>query len=115
LWSWGSFIFKWLTLFKVQSWIGARHKQLRQAHGFEASLAGEKGVSKIQVFGDSMNAIKWLKGEQNFINYLLASLVEEIRGYCTIFTNIFFIHIYRERNSIANALSKFGLQMNRGQ
>lgn len=33
-------------------------------------LALEKNISNIQVYGDSLNIIKWIKGEQNHTNYL---------------------------------------------
>eukprot|EP01018_Ginkgo_biloba_P009885 Gb_00929 [translate_table: standard] len=77
-------------------------------------LAGEKGVSRLQVFGDSMVVIKWMRKERNCLNYLLQPLLEETQRACKFFNNLSFFHVCREMNSVADALSKAGIQMSKG-
>eukprot|EP01018_Ginkgo_biloba_P032904 Gb_28853 [translate_table: standard] len=43
-------------------------------------LANEKGVSRLQVFGDSLNVINWMRETQNCASIFIPPLVEEIRG-----------------------------------
>lgn len=78
-------------------------------------FAGEKGVKTIQIFGDSMTVINWTQKTQKCHNILLLSLLEEIFRILDPFDSFSLQHIYRERNSEANLLSKAGIQMGFGQ
>lgn len=74
-------------------------------------FAGEKGVKTIQIFGDSMTVINWTQKTQKCHNILLLSLLEEIFKNLDPFDSFSLQHIYRERNSEANLLSKAGIHM----
>lgn len=77
------------------------------------SLAIEKSVSKL-IFGDYILEIKCNK-EYNVRNYILQPLIDEIAVLSSTIINIFFFHVYRERITVADGLSKEGLQLDREQ
>jgi ribonuclease HI len=79
------------------------------------SFAGEKGITKLQIFGDSLVIINWMRKTQRCHNIFLASLLEEVFLITEIFTNLSFTHVYRERNGATNSLSKEGTSMAHGQ
>jgi hypothetical protein len=62
------------------------------------TFAGEKGISNLHIFGDSMVVINWLRKTQKCHNINLASILEEVFLISNIFTNLLFTHVYRERN-----------------
>eukprot|EP00253_Pinus_taeda_P027771 PITA_27771 len=67
-------------------------------------------IFAIQIFGDSLNVIKWVNGNSRCQNYMLRPLLEEIMILKQSF-NVFSIdHIYRSRNEDADKLSKDALQ-----
>lgn len=68
------------------------------------------GLSLVQIFGDSQNVIKWFNEKYRFQNYMLNPLLEEVLNLKQHFNSISVCHIYRERNTVANLLSKEGLQ-----
>lgn len=77
-------------------------------------LVAKKGISILQVFNDPLIVIRWMKKEQNCLNYLFHPLLEEVRGACVGFIN-FLSFLYRERNIVVDTLSKDGVQMINGQ
>lgn len=73
-----------------------------------------RGIFTVQIFGDSLNVVKWVNGQSRCQNYMLRPLLEETLNLKRSF-NIFSIgHIYRDRNEAAGRLSKDGLQQTMG-
>jgi hypothetical protein len=72
----------------------------------------EHGVQQIQVFGDSLLVIRWIKKEVQIRNFNSLSLYDDIQLRMSTFINI--CHIYRDKYSIADGLSKAGLGLEQG-
>jgi ribonuclease HI len=66
------------------------------------AFAIEKGCHSLNVFGDSLNVINWIKGTQRCTNTRLASLVEDIFRLQTTFDSLICQHVYRENNKEAD-------------
>jgi ribonuclease HI len=79
------------------------------------TLAGEKGITSLQIFEDSMLVIKWMRRGNSLSSYLLQPLFDELKGITCVFNFISFQRVYREKNQIVDGLSKAGLQMAFGQ
>jgi ribonuclease HI len=71
----------------------------------------EKNVHSIQLFGDSLLVINWIRKSQRCHNIILCPLLEEVFRILASFDNYSFHHVYREHNQEADSLSKEGLQM----
>jgi ribonuclease HI len=78
-------------------------------------FVGEKGVQSIQIFGDSMNVINWSRKTQTCHNIFLLPIVEEIFILLDSFESFSLRHVYRDQNSVADSLSKAGIQLTFGQ
>ena len=63
----------------------------------------------MQVFGDSILAIKWIKGEYMVQNINIYSVVVQLKVITSNFQEIRLTHIFREINQIAHKLAKEGL------
>eukprot|EP00253_Pinus_taeda_P001922 PITA_01922 len=70
----------------------------------------QKNILRIQIYGDSMNVINWVNGKSTCQNQILRVVLDEILPLKSHFNNISICHIYREKNTIADQLSKTGLQ-----
>eukprot|EP00253_Pinus_taeda_P003487 PITA_03487 len=70
----------------------------------------QRNISSIQIFGDSMNVVKWVNGNAMCQNQILKPLLEEILSLKSRFNNFSLCHIYKVKNSAADHLSKAGLQ-----
>eukprot|EP00253_Pinus_taeda_P011302 PITA_11302 len=70
----------------------------------------QKNISRIQIYGDSMNVINWVNGKSSCQNQILKVVFDEIMSLKSHFNSISICHIYREKNSTADQLSKTGLQ-----
>jgi hypothetical protein len=79
------------------------------------SFAGEKGITNLQIFRDSLVIINWMRKFQRCHNIFLASLLEEGFLIIEIFTNLSFTHVYRERNRETYFLSKEGTSIAHGK
>ena len=77
-------------------------------------FAIERGCKRIQIFGDSLIVINWINKVQNCWNITLVTLYEEVHILTTTFDVITCRHVFRERNSEAERLSKEGLNMEVG-
>jgi ribonuclease HI len=75
------------------------------------TFVGEKGILNLQIFGDSMVVINWLRKTQMCHNINLTSILEEVFLITNIFTNMSFKHVYKERNATTYTLSKEGTLM----
>jgi ribonuclease HI len=71
----------------------------------------EQGIHTIQLFGDSMNVINWVQKIQSCHNILLQPIMEEISTLLVSFDTFVIRHVYRNKNSIADALSKEGISL----
>lgn len=69
-----------------------------------------KNTLTVQIFGDSLNVINWLNGRSRCQNYVLQPLFEEIQNLKLSFNSLSINHIYRERNDMADKLSKDGIE-----
>lgn len=72
-------------------------------------------IFTVQIFGDSLNVIKWANDQSRCQNYSLLPLLEEIQQLKLSFNTFSSHHIYRERNKDADKLSKEGLQQDLGR
>lgn len=68
------------------------------------------GFRSVQIFGDSLNIVKWFNKDYNCQSYLLIPILEEIWLLKNQFTYISVSHIYRETNVAADHLSTVDLQ-----
>ena len=68
----------------------------------------EWGAHSIQIFGDSKLTINWAMGSHRCNILRLTPLLDEILFIKCHFDFISFTHVYRERNSTADKLSKEG-------
>lgn len=75
----------------------------------------EWGVSSIQVFGDSRVILDWALGNSMCNVLCLRPLLEEVKLLSSCFNLITFVHVYRERNQVADGLSKEGAQLPDGE
>jgi len=69
-------------------------------------LVYEKGIRSIQVFGDSLLIINWLRGSCKMEKYLLRPIFDAVQSIKSSFNIISFQHVFRERNFEADFLSK---------
>lgn len=69
-----------------------------------------RNIFTVQIFGESMNVIKWFNGQRRCQNYIVLPLLEETKQLEHSFNVFSLCHIYREHNDTTNRLSKEGLQ-----
>eukprot|EP00253_Pinus_taeda_P008165 PITA_08165 len=74
----------------------------------------QRHIFAIQIFGDSLNVIKWVNGINRCQNYMLRPLLEEVMNLKQSFNSFYLDHIYRNRNEDADKLSKEALQQTMG-
>ena len=72
------------------------------------TLALDKQVSRIQVYGDSLLVINWILGKYRINNLHLAQLLCEVIRLNDFFKQADYQHIYRERNTLADKLANDG-------
>ena len=73
-------------------------------------FALEQGCLSLQVFGDSMLVIEWAKGTVQCHVMILLPILEEVFHIKQQFNHLSFTHVYRERNGVADKLSKEAIQ-----
>lgn len=74
----------------------------------------QRNTHIIQIFGDSLNVIRWVNGQSTCKNQILKHILEEIQVLKSSFNSFSLCHIFRERNDTADKLSKEGLRQNLG-
>jgi ribonuclease HI len=79
------------------------------------TFVGEKGINNLQLFGDSMVIINWIRKIQKCHNIRLQPLLAEVFIILDTYTNFSIRHVYRERNEDVDKLSKEGLLLVHGQ
>jgi ribonuclease HI len=57
---------------------------------FLLSFACEKEISNLQIFGDSMLVISWLRRTQQCHNIMLSPILDEVFTIANLFTNMSF-------------------------
>eukprot|EP00253_Pinus_taeda_P031126 PITA_31126 len=70
----------------------------------------QRSISSIQIFGDSMNVVKWVNGNALCQNQILKTILDDIVSLKSRFLNFSLCHIFREKNTTADHLSKASLQ-----
>jgi ribonuclease HI len=75
----------------------------------------EQGCQTLQVFGDSLIIINWENGVHRCHISRLVPILEDVMHIKSFFDSISFTHIYRERNQLADRLSKEVAQLAFGQ
>ena len=74
-------------------------------------FALEKGCINLHIFGDSLIIINWVNKVQQCRTLALNTLYEEVNRLWTTFDHISCRHVYKERNAVADRLSKVGVEM----
>jgi ribonuclease HI len=77
------------------------------------TLALEYRVTHLQVFGHSLLVIKCMRKKFVLGSFTLQPLFDEVWSLQVSLTSISFVHIFRERNLLADSLSKDGLDLMR--
>jgi len=62
-------------------------------------LAQEYGVSQLQIYGNSLLVIQWLRKEATIINFTLQPLYDT-QTKLTTFSHISLYHIYKGKNKV---------------
>ena len=75
----------------------------------------EKGCRSINVFGDSVNVINWIKKTQVCRNLRLDNILSSILDILDAFDSFSCSHVYRENNQEADKASKEGLLLTLAQ
>jgi len=78
-------------------------------------FARELNYQKIQIFGDSKLTINWTNEVNHCHLHTLRYILTNIISLKSQFDSFVCLHIYRERNDIADHHSKEAVQLNRGQ
>eukprot|EP00253_Pinus_taeda_P030540 PITA_30540 len=74
----------------------------------------QRNILSIQIFGDSMNVVKWVNGNAMCQNQILKTILDDIVSLKSRFLNFSLCHTFRDKNTTADQLSKAGLQQNLG-
>jgi ribonuclease HI len=74
----------------------------------------EKGISNLQIFGDSMVIINWIRKSQKCHNMRLFPLLVEVFLILDTYSNLSIHHLYRERNKAVDKLYE-GILLAHGQ
>ena len=72
------------------------------------TLSLQHNDKQLQIFGDSQLIINWASGKYRIQNILLEQILLEVHRLADLFENVHFMHIFRERNTIADKLAKDG-------
>ena len=94
--------------FKTRLGVGSNNFVELSALRLLMSKALERGVRSIQIFGDSKIIINWANGFQQCHILRLMPLLDEVLLLKHHFDFISFTHVYRERNTTTDRLSKEG-------
>ena len=65
----------------------------------------EKGETKLQVFLDSLLAIKWMTSLPRMDNMILQPILEQLKRIAQRFTEISYYHVYRDLKTEVDVLS----------
>jgi ribonuclease HI len=76
---------------------------------FLMKYALNKGIVRVQIFGDSSHTINWMEDQLRVHSIGLSPLDKHLKENSRQFMEVSFKHVYRELNVQANTLSKDGL------
>ena len=68
-------------------------------------------IQKLHIFGDSLLVIECMENDKNVHNISLWPLYDELMVLELSFQEMCFQHLYRERNGVADTLSKESVQL----
>ena len=68
----------------------------------------KNSIKKVQIFGNSKLVINWAVRKFCLQNIQLAQILQEVNRLADMFEYVDFVHIYRERNTLADSLAKDG-------
>lgn len=77
-------------------------------------IAKEKGLTCLQLIGDSQIVVEWENGKFRLENLIFVPLLGRIREVRAKFSPLSFQHVYREHNYKADQLSKEILRLQEG-
>jgi len=60
-------------------------------------VEADKGVQKIQIIGDSLLVIEWMKGETPLENFILRPILEKILNIKDALAVVSFMHVHRKK------------------
>ena len=75
----------------------------------------EKGCRTLNVYGDSMNVINWIKGIQTCQNIRLETILFSIGDVIETYATFNCQHVYKENSRLADKASKAGLLLEVGR
>ena len=110
MWCWGYTFLKddhYIT-FKAGLGVGTNNYAELFALKLFITLALDKQISNIQIFGDSLLVINWILGKFRSHNLHLAQLLQEVNRLIEFFEQDDFKHIYRKINTLADKLANDG-------
>ena len=102
-------------LFKARFGEGSNNFVELNALRLLLTKALEWGVQSIQIFGDFEIIINWENGIKRCHILRLMPLLDEVLLLKLHFDYISFTHVYRERSSLVDRLSKEGAQLQEGE
>ena len=110
MWSWGVLFLKDDHYFTFKAGLGGGSNNFAELYALKLllTLALDKQVSSIQVYGDSLLIINCIQGKYKSHNLNLAELLCEVIRLNDFFEQAVYQHIYRERNTMANKLANDG-------
>lgn len=88
---------------------------LSKLHFNLLKTAVNRNISDLQVFGDSKLVNDWMKREAEVTNLGLHFITLQLLELSALFSSIRFIHIRREFNNAADALSKDALLLSKNR
>jgi ribonuclease HI len=86
------------NLYKLQMGLGSISNNYVELLALKLLIlfAREKGVTSLQIYGDSLNVVNWTKKLQRCHTFLLVPLIEEIERILNSFDSFSIHHVYRE-------------------
>jgi len=101
--------------FKIKMGLGSSTNNFAELMSLKLLLfTKEKNVTSLQVFGDSQVVVKWVQNQQQCQNILLLHILEEVQRLVVSFDVFEIHHVFKERNMIADQLSKDIFLMEQG-
>ena len=78
------------------------------------TLSLDNNFKKLLIFGDSQLVINWATSKYHIQNIQLAQILLEVNRLANMFESMRFVHIYCERNTLADVLAKDGSNVMKG-
>jgi len=116
MWGWLDHSFSEVKILKASVGLGQGSNNFVELKAFHLLLSWLilRDVREVQLFGDSMNVVQWFNGTHHCHNLTLLPLFKEASWLRNCFMEISISHIFRERNSEADRISKEGVAREMG-